>query len=240
MVDLLSVSFRTHTGDVIQDVPITDLAAVAVDALAPSRLSQNLKGQPHLGGRYLFATTGEHVPFESRLEQDALRFLDHSHAALHVAAQPLKLKFRYEGGKYVHFPDFLVDCGADPRMLLNIRTQAYLHTVQAVRAFAAARALAAALGWAYQTWSEADTALNLNLRFLGGFRFPPYNFEELAPRLLRICAGPTRLDDLAGRISPETLTRPVLFHLLWCQDLQADLTRPLCNATVLRRAGDGP
>ncbi|WP_216319247.1 TnsA-like heteromeric transposase endonuclease subunit [Deinococcus aestuarii] len=236
MVDLLGVTYLTHTGVLVEDAPITDLHSVPVDALAPVRVPRSYKGQPHLGGRYLFAGTGEHVLFESRLEQDALRFLDHGRAATHVAAQPLLLKFRVEGKKFGHYPDFLVDRRPERHLLLNVRTTAYLNTLKAHRAFSAARALADALGWAYQTWSEAPTAQNLNLRFLGGYRFPPYAFDDLAPRLLRACDGPTRLGDLCGRVSPEALARPVVFHLLWRQDLQADLTRPLSNATLVHPA----
>lgn len=236
MTLLYSASYITHPANVTEDAHITDLARVEVSHLAPVRIPKGYRGQRHMGGRYLFSRTGELVLFESRLEQDALRFLDHDRSVTHVAAQPFMLKFRYEGSNYLHYPDFLVERRGRPRLLLNIRTQAYLHTRQATRAFSAATALADALGWEYQTWSEAENVLNLNLRFLGGFRFAPYRFEELFPRLLSACTSPLRLDTLSQTTRPEALARPVIFHLLWTQVLQADLTRPLGNHTLLTRS----
>jgi len=171
----------------------------------------------------------------SSRNQDALRFLDHDRSVTHVAAQPFMLKFRYEARNYLHYPDFLVERQGRPRLLLNVRTQAYLHTRQATRAFSAAAALADALGWEYQTWSEPENVLNLNLRFLGGFRFTPHKFKELSPRLLSTCTKPVHLDTLSQITRPEALARPVIFHLLWTQGLRADLTRPLGNHTLLTR-----
>ncbi|WP_424951727.1 TnsA-like heteromeric transposase endonuclease subunit [Deinococcus sp.] len=236
MIQLYSASFITINGEVTEDAPITDLIRVPVEHLAPVRVPRSYKGQLHLGGKYLFETTGQHVLFESRLEQDALRFLDHSRTVLQVAAQPLMLKFSFDGKNYIHYPDFLIGRAGQRRLLMNVRTEAYLHTKQAVRAFGAARALADALGWDYETWSEPANALNLNLRFLGGFRFVPHRFAELAPLLLRACSVAVRLDDLCQHARPEALVRPVLFHLLWTQQLTADLNRPLGNATLLTSA----
>jgi hypothetical protein len=232
--ELYSVSYISMVKNVIADVPITDLINIDVASLSPVRIPRSYKGQLHLGGKYVFAGTGEHVLFESRLEQDALRFLDHQRDVLHVAAQPLMLKFALNGRPYLHYPDFLVKRAGRPNLLLNVRTQAFLHTDQANRAFGAARKLADALGWDYETWSESPTVLNLNLRFLGGFRFAPYDCERLAPRVLLACQGTTRLAELAQRVSPEALSRPVIFHLLWKGGLNADLSRPLGNHTLLR------
>ena len=234
MLELYSVSYITVVKNVIADAPITDLISVEVASLSPVRIPRSYKGQLHLGGKYLFAGTGEHVLFESRLEQDALRFLDHDQAVRHVAAQPLMLKFALDGRPYLHYPDFLVERAGRPHLLLNVRTEAFLHTPQAIRAFGAARKLADALGWDYETWSESTTVLNFNLRFLGGFRFPPHDCEHLMPRLLLACQGAVRLEDLARTVSPEALTRPVIFHLLWKGRLHADLNRPLGNHTLLR------
>ena len=236
MIELYSLSYITAMKNVIADVPITHLNNVGVANLSPVRIPRSYKGQLHLGGKYLFAGTGEHVLFESRLEQDALRFLDHDRAVRHVAAQPLMLKFTFEGRPYLHYPDFLVERTGRPNLLLNVRTEAFLRTPQATRAFGAARKLADALGWDYETWSESSTVLNLNLRFLGGFRFPPHDCERLMPRVLLACQGVVRLEDLAQRVSPEALVRPVIFHLLWKGRLHADLNCPLGNHTVLRHS----
>jgi len=233
MIQLYSASFISTAGEVTEDAPITDLLRTPVRTLSPVRTPRSYKGQLHLGGKYLFETTGQHVLFESRLEQDALRFLDYQRTVVQVAAQPLMLKFSYGRKNYVHYPDFLVERQGQRRLLMNVRTAVYTRTAQAVRAFGAAQALANALGWDYETWSEPENALNLNLRFLGGFRFRPHRFAELAPRLMNACGFSVRLDDLCHAIQPEALVRPVLFHLLWTGQLNADLTRPLSNATLL-------
>ena len=235
MIQLYSVSYITNPGGITEDAPVTDLLRVPVATLSPVRIPRSYKGQLHLGGKYLFETTGQHIIFESRLEQDALRFLDHQRAVLEVAAQPIMLKFSFNGKNYVHYPDFLIERQRQRKLLMNVRTAKYVATEQAIRAFGAAQALANALGWDYETWSEPPTAMNLNLRFLGGFRFRPHGFVDLAPQLLRACDQPIRFDDLCQRARPEALVRPVLFHLIWTRQVEADLNRPLGNMTLIRR-----
>ncbi|WP_188964862.1 TnsA-like heteromeric transposase endonuclease subunit, partial [Deinococcus aquiradiocola] len=226
MTQLYSVSYVTNPGGITEDAPVTDLLRVPVSTISPVRIPRSYKGQLHLGGKYLFETTGQHVIFESRLEQDALRFLDHQRSVLQVAAQPIMLKFSFNGKNYVHYPDFLIERQCQRNLLMNVRTKAYVSTPQAVRAFSAAQSLADALGWDYETWSEPLTAMNLNLRFLGGFRFRPYGFLDLAPQLLRACDQPIRLDDLCERARPEVLVRPVLFHLLWTRCVRSPAWPP--------------
>ena len=47
-------------------------------------------GQVHYSGTYWFATTGDHVIYESRLELARLLFADYDRTVLHVIAQPFR------------------------------------------------------------------------------------------------------------------------------------------------------
>ena len=72
-----------------------------------------------------------------------------------------------------------------------------------------------------------------------GYRHPRHRLPEIAQLLRHAFSTPTPL--LAGQqaAGDSIAVLPVLFHLLWCQELSADLSTPLHQDTVVTLAGAG-
>ena len=72
----------------------------------PVREIGSFKGQRSLQGAWWFATTGEHVRFESWVERDVVMLLDFDAEVVAVSAQPFWLSWAGERGTRRHAPDF--------------------------------------------------------------------------------------------------------------------------------------
>lgn len=82
--------------------------------------------------------------------------------------------------------------------------------------------------------------LAANLRWLSRYRHPRHGARvEVVASLLQVFAEPTALFAGAARVGDRIGVLPVLFHLLWRQDLVADLAAaPLAASTIaVRRSG---
>jgi hypothetical protein len=77
-----------------------------------------------------------------------------------------------------------------------------------------------------------------NLRWLAGYRHPRHHLPAIAADLLAAATGPTPLMMAVEQVGDPLAVLPVMFHLLWCQELVADLRTPLHDlATVRPRDG---
>jgi len=73
-----------------------------------------------------------------------------------------------------------------------------------------------------------------NLRWLAGYRHPRHQLPETVAVLRRVFATPTPLMAGAEAAGDPVAVLPVLFHLLWCQELTIDLSTPLHQGTLVR------
>jgi hypothetical protein len=77
--------------------------------------------------------------------------------------------------------------------------------------------------------------LTANLRWLSRYRHPRCWVPEVAAPLLAVFAGGRELFAGAGVVGDRLRVLPVVFHLMWRQQLVADLTDgPLGTSTVVR------
>jgi hypothetical protein len=72
-----------------------------------------------------------------------------------------------------------------------------------------------------------------NVRWLAGYRHPRYWQELVAAELREVFARPRELVEGAGAVGDLIAVLPVLFHLLWNQVLQVDLSVPFHANTVV-------
>lgn len=89
---------------------LRDVADLRLSMLVPVRKPASYRKQRHLPGRYWFATTGEHVMYESRTELKTLMMLDFDPEVIGVAAQPFAIALTDgDFGKTtkLHIPDYL-------------------------------------------------------------------------------------------------------------------------------------
>lgn len=231
------VALRRSDGSVLPDAPLSALLHTPAASLAPWRESQNHPGQRHLTGQAYLGRTGEHVPFESRLEESALIRLDHDPDLTWVVAQPFLLTWE-DGGQVVgHVPDFLAERRRQAPQVIDVKPRALVDHPHNARAFAATREACARLGWSYAVWTEPAPAFRDNLRWLSAYHRTPFEFQVYAPLLRTLLqGGPRAIGDLVGTLDPAALVRPALFHLMWRREVLTDLEVLLDDHTLVRLA----
>lgn len=90
------------------------------------------------------------------------------------------------------------------------------------------------LGWEYQLLGTPDAITTGNVRWLSGYRHPRHDRPVLAAVLRELFAAPAPLMAGAEAAGDPVAVLPVLFHLLWRQELVVDLAVPLHPSAVVR------
>jgi hypothetical protein len=219
-------------------VPLARAWAAPLEQGMPVRRFRSRKGQRHLSGLWWSATTGGHVGFESWLERDSLLHLDFDSSVVGIASQPFWLHWSDVAGMTVsHAPDFFARRSDGSAVVVDCRP-AERRKPRDVAKFEATARACALVGWEYRLLGGLDEIVTSNVRWLAGYRHPRHRPPEIA-QLLRHAFTPTPL--LAGgqAAGDPIAVLPVLFHLLWCQELTTDLSAPLRPDTVVTLAAAG-
>jgi hypothetical protein len=219
-------------------VPLADAAMVRLTEMQPSRRFRARKGQRHLPGRWWSATDGRHVGYESWLERDQAMWLDWDKAVTGIASQPFRLWWAAapgEGRPPSHVPDYFAERGGGSPLVVDCRP-ADRRGPRDLAAFDATRRACAAIGWEYRLTGALDPVATANLRWLAGYRHPRYRVLRAAAALRAAFAAPVALMDGAEAAGDAVAVLPVLYHLLWHQELTADLSVPLHPAAAVVRA----
>jgi hypothetical protein len=223
---------------------LAEAVMVTFEQVPPVRRFSSYRGQRNFPGLWWFATTGEHVGYESRLERDQLMALDADPGVVGVASQPLWLHWTADQEQARrHAPDFFARLEDGTAVLIDVRADDQI-TPEDAAAFAATKRACALVGWAYRRVGVLDPMLAANLRWLSGYRHPrclhPKGAAERAAALQRVFARPTALLDGALAVGDPVAVLPVLFHLLWCGRLLVDLTAaPLGPGSLVQAAAAG-
>jgi hypothetical protein len=199
----------------------------AVRVLPPVRGFPSYKGQRNLIGRWWTATTGTLIGYESWLERDRLVLLDFDPSTVGIASQPFWLFWTTSHGKRrSHAPDYFARLADGTALVLDCRPLDRIKPRDQA-AFDATRTACAQLGWRYEVVGAASEALLTNLRWLAGYRHPRHHLPDTAAALRAAFAAPTGLLAGAEQVGDPIAVLPVLYHLLWRQQLCTELDRPL-------------
>jgi hypothetical protein len=202
------------------------------DEAVPCRRFPSYKGQRHFPGHYWFATTGRHVGYESLLERAHLTLLDFDPGVVAVAAQPFVLVWP-EGRRLArHIPDFFVRHADGAGSVVNVKPRARVSERDLV-AFAAMHQACAELGWTHRVCHEPSALLMRNVEWLAGYRRPVCHEPRIAEVLLAVCASPTPIGEVVAAYPVAEQARPVLFHLMWHQQIACDLDRRLSDRSLV-------
>jgi len=201
----------------------------------PVRSFGSFRGQRSFQGSWWFATTGEHVGFESWVERDAVMLLDFDPDVVAVSSQPFCLRWGDQPGARRHVPDFFARLADGSAVVIDVRPDELVGADDA-EVFAATQRACAAVGWGYRRVGVVDAVLAANVRWLSGFRHRRcVNAPAGSELVRRVAAGPVTVTDLVGLTGDRVAVLPALYHLLWCGVLGADLmAAPLCGRTVVR------
>ena len=192
------------------------------------------QGQRHLSGLWWSATAGGHVGFESWLERDLLLALDFDTTVVAIASLPFWLSWSDDTGQAVrHARGLLRAPGGRVRGRGGLPASG---TAPAARRREVRRDSEAceSLGWEYRLLGAPAPVVTANLRWLAGYRHPRHRLPAAAAALMGVFAAPRSLMVAAEQVDDPVEVLPVLYHLLWWQELVADLCAPLRARTVVR------
>ncbi|MFD8719476.1 TnsA-like heteromeric transposase endonuclease subunit [Streptomyces sp. NPDC059629] len=217
-------------------VPLVRAARVRFEDGRPVREFPSYRGQRNYPGLYWSATAGTHVGYESWLERDHLMALDFDSEVSALASQPLWLFWEDETGRSVsHAPDYFVRRADGSVLLLDSRPEER-RPARDMAKFEATRRACVEAGWSYALWGELEHVEAVNLRWLAGYRHPRCFRDEAAGQLRAFFAGSAPLMEGAEAVGDPIAVLPVLFHLLWRQELVTDLSVLLSDRSVVRLA----
>ncbi|WP_405096463.1 TnsA-like heteromeric transposase endonuclease subunit [Micromonospora sp. NBC_01412] len=218
--------------------PLTLRWSVPFERAGAVRRFTSRQGQRSFSGLWYFASSGDHVGYESWLERDRLMALDADPDVVAVASQPFWLCWDGPGERPLrHAPDFFVRRRDGTAVVVDVRADDRIRPNDAVKFAATARACGA-VGWGYERVGALDSVLAANLRWLSGHRHQRYHQPDRADRLRQVFARPTVLMEGVTVVADPLGVLPVLFHLLWRRELQADLrSEPLSENSLVRVAG---
>lgn len=208
-------------------IALADAVAARFEVVAPMRAFPSYKRQRHFPGKWWSATTNRHIGYESWLERDQLMLLDFDPGVSGIASQPLWLFWQEGGKRRSHIPDYfarrtdgasgVIDCRPGNRIKARDAT-AFMTTRQACQE----------IGWTYELVGVPDPVRTANVRWLAGYRHPRHGKADVAAALLEVFRGdPMPLMVGAREVGDRLAVLPVLFHLMWTQQLTVDLAAPL-------------
>jgi hypothetical protein len=179
------------------------------------------------------------LEYESLLERDWMLLLDFDRGVEGVCEQPLRLRYRRGGRPASHVPDLMV-WRAGGVELCDVKSAERVDD-RVFRAQVRAMELACAeAGVAYRVLCEPDRQILANVRWLAGFREPPFDPDGERERMLSVlAAGPALISELLADAVVAALARPVLMHLLWAGRVLVDVGEPLSEKSRVRRCVAG-
>ncbi|MEU8250637.1 TnsA-like heteromeric transposase endonuclease subunit [Nonomuraea sp. NPDC048916] len=218
-------------------VPLEQCWDVAFEETAPVRAFRWSRGLGHFPGWWWAATTGRHVGYESWLERDHVQALDFDREIVGIASQPFWLHWESERSRLRHTPDYFARRADGTGVVVDVRADDRIEPKDA-EAFAVTAQACALLGWEFRRVGEIDPTLRGNVRWLARYRHPRCaGRADIAHRLREVFAASAPLMAGAEEVGDRLAVLPALFHLMWRQELLADLARArLGLATSVRTA----
>jgi hypothetical protein len=238
MPDGFEVTYTSADGREVR-TDLSQLRSGALGGCRPVRSFPSYKGQRNYPGLYWSATMEAHVGYESWVERGHLIALDFAPDVSMIASQPFWLHWRTPAGKArSHAPDFLARFVDGSTLVIDSRPRDVADDDDR-GAFAAAKMACAALGWGYAVVGAMHPVVSANHRWIAGYRHPRCAHPELEARLLEIFCDTLPLMAGAEEAGDPLATLPVLYHLMWRQELAADLSLVLSHRTLVHRMGHG-
>lgn len=227
-------------GGVERRVLLAACAEVRFEDGMPVRQFRWSRGLGHFPGWWWAATTGRHVGYESWLERDHVRALDFDLEITGIVSQPFWLYWTGERGRRRHAPDYFARRADGTGVVIDVRADDRIEAADA-EAFTVTAEACARLGWEFRRVGEIDPIPGSNVRWLARYRHPRCAGRAEVTRKLRAAfASPAPLLAGAAEAGDPLATLPALFHLMWRQELVADVTRErLGPAVQVRTAGTG-
>ncbi len=208
------------------------------EQVRPHRGFPSFRGQRNWCGWYWAATCSAHVGYESWLERDQLMLLDFDPFVAGVASQPFRLSWQSSGSRRTrHTPDYFVRQADGTALVVDVRPDDRIPAADAAK-FDRTGQACASVGWGFRRVGVPDPLFMANVRWLAGYRHPRVRRPEVVDALAAVFAESGGLRAGAAQVGDPIAVLPVLFHLLWHQELTTDLHADLLNAASVVHPGD--
>ena len=208
-------------------------AGVRFEEGLPVRRFRWSRGLEYFPGWWWAATTGRHVGYESWLERDHVRALDFDPEIVGIASQPFWLYWTSERGRRRHPPDYFARRADGTGVVIDVRADDQIEAEDA-EAFAATAEACTWLGWEFRRVGEIDPVLGGNVRWPARYRHPRCaGPADITRRLREAFARPAPLLAGAAEAGDPVATLPALFHMMWYQELVADVTQARLGPATL-------
>ncbi|MDO5740614.1 MAG: TnsA-like heteromeric transposase endonuclease subunit [Ornithinimicrobium sp.] len=210
----------------------------ASTALPVRRLRSHAR-QRHYCGRFWSATTGGHVPYESRLELDRLWLADFDPDVRWIAAQPMWFAGPDDGTTRRHAPDLLLTDQRGSMTVVDVKPAQFVKRSQVQAVFRWTARLCQAKGVGYQVWSGADPVALANIRGFAVAR------RGIQPSELAAAAAAARTGMKVGQVEDLLAAcghprgRLAVLGLLWRGDWTVDMTKPVDGTATISIRGGG-
>jgi hypothetical protein len=122
-----------------------------------------------VGQAHYWATQGDLVLYESRLELARLLFADFDRSVRGIVAQPFLLEAEVNGRRRRHVPDYLLLTDSLP-IVVDVKPESRVSKPDVAFVLAWTRRAVEASGWVYEVWSEHPPVELDNVRLLAGYR----------------------------------------------------------------------
>jgi hypothetical protein len=212
---------------------------VAFETVQPVRAFRWSKVQRHWPGWWWSSTSGRHIGYESWLEREHAMLLDFDPDVTGFESQPFWLHWTGDQRERRHAPDFFARLSDGTGVVVDVRADDRIVPADA-EAFEAMAAACATVGWQFRRVGAPDPILVANVRWLSRYRHPRCGArQEVAEQLISVFARPVPLFEGAAEVGDRLAVLPVLYHLMWRQDLVAELAQgPLGAHTMIQRGAD--
>ncbi|ONH52931.1 hypothetical protein CcI49_32920 [Frankia sp. CcI49] len=223
-----------EAGGVDRLVLAEEAGSVAFESCRPVRVIPAYHGQRHTPGWYWSATTGGLLAYESFLERQWLTLLDFDAPVTAIATQALELHGTDAAGDWRHVPDIFTRRADGSVLIVDVKNPRRRHDPRVVQQAERTASACDRIGWAYEMVTVPPSQRYANVAWLAGYRRPLRAASGLTASITTQAAAQTTVAELAAATGAPELARPVIFHLLWCQQLVCDLDTPLSERTGVR------
>jgi hypothetical protein len=229
-----SVTVRDETGDLVE-TSLSDVTPEPICRAQPYRTFRWYLGQRHYSGSYWSSTESAHVIYESRLELARLLMADFDRSVTKIIAQPFLLRARIHGKVRRHIPDYWL-LTSDGPIVVDVKPAKRLSDPVVQATFDWTRDLVESIGWRFEVATEQPEVLLENVRFLSGYRRADRISQTCLAALRALNVDGMEFRDVRQSVPhPKPLVHAALLHMLWTQELSADLSEVLWSKTVLRQ-----
>ncbi|SLI26563.1 TnsA endonuclease N terminal protein [Mycobacteroides abscessus subsp. bolletii] len=168
---LLDLEVTYLSGDAVRvDADLRSVSLAAVIQGMPVRRVHTAAGKKNYIGEFWSATTGAHLPYESRLELDRLWLADFDSSVAWIATQPFWMRGKDGCDVRRHVPDVLLRLTSGDFVVVDVKPMEFQSEPRVAAVLNWTSRACAARGWRYEVWGGADPVLLANIRHLGRAR----------------------------------------------------------------------